>query len=63
MLGILMSRSLRKYAIGFNFRTTKPPTNCYAKYWWRELIIDGMYDTCDCKVWCKFPITRHMRRL
>ena len=57
MLGILLSRVFRKYAKNFNFNVARPPINCYATKWWRELLVGRSRVVCDCTVWCKYPIT------
>lgn len=62
MLGIIMSRGFRRYAINFNLNVDRPPLRCYASGWWKELFSYGIYDVCDCKVWCKYPVSKKLNR-
>lgn len=62
MLGILISRGLRKQTGILSSTLGRPPVNCYAGRWWKELWLNGSGDVCDCRIWCKYPVTRIERR-
>lgn len=62
MFGIIVSRGFRKYASRFSDRIDRPPLKCYAGGWWRELVLNGSNDVCDCKIWCKYPVTKRLKR-
>ena len=63
MFGIILSRSYRKYANNLGVNVNKIPLRCYAAAWWKEIILYKINDVCDCKIWCKYPITKTLKKL